>query len=42
MNILIADDNKQITEVLAQYAKKENFTPYIAEDGEKALALFEQ
>lgn len=42
MNILIADDNKQITEVLAQYAKKENFVPFIAEDGQKALQLFEQ
>ncbi len=42
MNILIADDNKQITEVLAEYAKKENFVPYVAEDGQKALELFAQ
>lgn len=40
--MLIADDNRQITLVLETYARKEGFTPLIAENGEKALALFEQ
>lgn len=40
--ILIADDNRQITSVLEQYAKKEGYTPHIAYDGEEALALFSQ
>lgn len=40
--MLIADDNRQITSVLETYAKKEGFTPLIAENGEKALSLFEQ
>lgn len=40
--ILIADDNPDITDVLAAYARKENFEPVIAADGEEALQLFEQ
>jgi DNA-binding response OmpR family regulator len=40
--MLIADDNKKITSILEGYAKKEGFTPLVAENGEKALALFEQ
>lgn len=39
-NILIADDNRQITSVLEEYVKKEGFTPYLAFDGEEALRLF--
>jgi DNA-binding response OmpR family regulator len=39
---LIADDNKQITSILESYAKKEGFTPLVAENGEKAFELFEQ
>lgn len=38
--ILIADDNKQITSILEEYAKKEGHTPYIAFDGESVLHLF--
>lgn len=38
--ILIADDNPDITDVLAAYAKKENFEPIIASDGEEAVRLF--
>lgn len=38
--ILIADDNKQITSILEEYAKKEGFTPKIAKDGLEALDLF--
>ncbi|WP_070000938.1 response regulator transcription factor [Cellulosilyticum sp. I15G10I2] len=38
--ILITDDNKQITSILAEYAKKEGFTPKIALDGLEAIDLF--
>lgn len=38
--ILIADDNKQITMILASYAKKEGYEPIIAYDGQQALDLF--
>lgn len=38
--ILIADDNPDITDVLAAYAKKEDFEPIIASDGEEAVRLF--
>ena len=41
-NILIADDNPDITDVLALYAKKEEFEPIIAADGEEAIRLFHQ
>lgn len=41
-NILIADDNPDITDVLALYAKKEEFEPIIATDGEEAIRLFHQ
>lgn len=40
--ILIADDNPDITDVLALYARKEEFEPIIAGDGEEAIRLFEQ
>jgi len=39
-NLLIADDNRQISSVLSEYVKKEGFTPFIAADGEQALELF--
>lgn len=38
--ILIADDNRQITSILEEYAKKEGHTPYVAFDGQEALDLF--
>jgi len=38
--ILIADDNRQITSILEEYAKKEGYTPIIALDGSNALELF--
>jgi DNA-binding response OmpR family regulator len=41
-HILIADDNKQITSILEEYAKKEGYTPHVAYDGREALRLFEQ
>jgi len=40
--ILIADDNPDITDVLANYAKKEGFEPLIAADGEDALDKFKE
>lgn len=38
--ILIADDNKQITSILEEYAKKEGLTPSVALDGHEAIDLF--
>lgn len=41
-NILIADDNRQITSILSEYARKEDFVPFPAYDGEEALWLFSE
>lgn len=38
--ILIADDNRQITSIISEYAKKEGFLPKIATDGVEAIDLF--
>ena len=38
--MLIADDNRQITDILAAYAKQAGFLPVVAYDGEEALAAF--
>lgn len=40
--MLIADDNKQITSILSNYAHKEGFEPVVALDGEEALRLFDE
>lgn len=40
--ILIADDNPDITDVLANYARKEELEPIIATDGDEALKLFNE
>ena len=40
--MLIADDNRDITNVLSAYARKEEFEPIVASDGEEALRLFNQ
>ena len=40
--ILIIDDNKQITSILEEYAKKEGYVPIIALDGEDAIIKFEE
>ncbi len=40
--MLIADDNRDITNVLSAYARKEEFEPIVASDGEEALRLFHQ
>ncbi len=39
--ILVADDDRNICELLRLYLEKEGFTPVIAEDGEQALAVFD-
>ena len=40
LKILIADDNQQITSILAEYAKINNYIPIIAYDGQEALDKF--
>ncbi len=40
--ILIADDNPDITSVLANYARKEGYEPVIAADGDEALIKFKE
>lgn len=40
--MLIADDNKQITSILSNYARKEGFEAVVALDGEEALRLFDE
>lgn len=40
--VLIADDNRQITSILMEYAKKEGHTVYTAFDGREALEVFAQ
>jgi len=38
--ILIADDNKQISSILEEYAKKEGFLTKVAFDGQEAINMF--
>ena len=40
MNILIADDEKQMVKILSAYFQKEGFNTITAKDGEEALDLF--
>ena len=40
--ILIADDNKQISSILEEYAKKEGYTTKTAADGLEAIELFKK
>lgn len=40
--ILIADDNKDITDILSVYVKKEGYEPIIAKDGLETERLFEE
>ncbi|MFA6849281.1 MAG: response regulator transcription factor [Selenomonadaceae bacterium] len=42
LNILIADDNLQITKILSEFAKNEGFVPTTAQDGEDALKKFHE
>ncbi|MCR5624030.1 MAG: response regulator transcription factor [Lachnospiraceae bacterium] len=39
--ILVADDNKDITDILSVYIKREGYEPLIAADGEVAEKLFD-
>lgn len=41
-HILIADDNRDITDILSTYSKMEGFEPLIACDGEEAIRLFDE
>lgn len=41
-HILIADDNRDITDILSTYSKMEGFEPIVASDGEEALRLFKE
>lgn len=40
--ILIADDNEDITDILATYVEKEGYEPIIARDGAEAIEAFEK
>lgn len=40
--ILIADDNRQITSVLEEYAKKEGYATKVALNGQEAMDLFRE
>lgn len=40
--ILVADDNEDITNILAVYVKKEGYEPVIAKDGEEAVMQFDK
>lgn len=40
--ILVADDNKDITDILSNYAEREGFRPLVAKDGKEAYDLFLQ
>lgn len=40
--ILVADDNKDITDILSNYAEREGFRPLEAKDGKEAYDLFIQ
>jgi len=42
LKMLIADDNKQITNVLAEYAKHDHYDVFIANDGDEALEMFDK
>ena len=42
MKVLIADDNSDITDILATYAENEGYEPVVAKDGDEALRLFSE
>ena len=39
-NILIAEDNNDVADILSEYVKREGFSPLVATDGQEALAIF--
>ncbi|MCM1528712.1 MAG: response regulator transcription factor [Alistipes sp.] len=42
IDILIVEDNKEIAELLCDFLRSENYTVSIADNGEKALSLYEK
>lgn len=42
LDILIAEDNKEIGNLLCDFLRKENYTVSVAQTGEKALELYEK
>ncbi|MEH7614050.1 response regulator, partial [Gottfriedia acidiceleris] len=40
MNILIADDEKDMLKILEAYFKKEGYNVFLAEEGEQAIEIF--
>ncbi len=42
LDIIIVEDNKEISSLLCDFLRKENYVVSIAETGEKALSLFEK
>lgn len=42
INILIVEDEKNISDVINAYLKQENFNTFLAYDGEKAISLFKE
>ena len=39
-NVLIAEDEQKLREIVVKYLKKEGYNVFEAEDGEKALEVF--
>ncbi len=42
LKLLIVDDNRQISAILEEYAKKEGYKTFAAFDGEEALKIFKE
>ena len=42
VDILVVEDNKEIAKLLRDFLTKENYIVSIAENGEKALTLYEK
>ncbi|MDE6745698.1 MAG: response regulator, partial [Oscillospiraceae bacterium] len=42
MDILIIEDNKELSGLLRDFLRRENYTVSVAESGEKALRLYER
>ncbi len=42
MDILIVEDNKELAGLLCDFLRRENYTVSVAENGEKALSLYER
>lgn len=39
-NVLVVEDEENLSDVIVAYLEKEGFTPFVANDGQKALELF--